>query len=113
MRMKAKIFAGVLLVLFIGHLADSSLFPHTHLVDGRIVAHSHPYAGNQSAPQHEHSLSQLVLITLMGTAILAAAGLLFAIILEARNAGLYVSLREDFRERYGSLHNNLRGPPAL
>jgi hypothetical protein len=112
LRIKAKIIAGILLLLFIGHTADSSLFTHIHLVDGRIIAHTHPYSGTADSPQHQHSTAQFVMIALMGTAVLASVAVVPAIAIEPRRSELFVSLREDFHQPFGSRHNNLRGPPS-
>jgi hypothetical protein len=112
-RAKAKIIAAVLLLLFIGHMADSSLFTHIHLVDGRIVTHAHPYSGTADSPHHQHSTAQFVMIALMGTAIVTAVTLAPAVAIKTRNSELFVSLREDFHQPFGTRHNNLRGPPSV
>lgn len=112
MVLKAKISAAILLALFIGRMSDASLFPHTHFVDGHIISHAHPHSDRDGETGHEHSHSQLILIALMSVTVLAAAALIFEAVLIPRDAGLFVSLRESFLQRFESPHRNLRGPPA-
>lgn len=112
-KVRAKIFAGILLFLFIGQLADASLFPHSHFVDGHVIAHSHPYSGTPASPHHEHCKSQLILIAMMSVAVLAAAAVMLPDIPGSRDAGLFVKIRETFVERPRARHNYLRGPPAV
>jgi hypothetical protein len=112
-KLRAKIIAGILLLLFIGHVADASLFTHIHLVDGRVITHAHPYSGTANSPHHQHSTAQFVMIALMGTAMLASVAVVPAIAIEPRRSELFVSLREDFHQPFGTRHNNLRGPPEV
>jgi hypothetical protein len=111
LRKKAKIIAAFLLLLFIGHVADSSLFTHIHLVDGRIITHAHPYSGTANSPHHQHSTAQIVMIAMMGVAMLAPVALAPLAALAPNCLSLFVSLREDFHQPFGTHHNNLRGPP--
>lgn len=112
MRLKAKIYGTLLLVMFLGHLADASLFPHTHVVGGHIVAHSHLYTGNSDSPQHDHCNSQLVMIALLSTAVLAGVLFVLSVFLTARITERFVDLSERFTQRAEVLHNSLRGPPV-
>lgn len=109
---KAKIFAGILLALFLGHLSDASLFPHSHFVGGKVIAHTHPHSDKEGSPQHEHCESQLVMIALLSMTVLAPALMALAAVLAVRRNDFFINLRDNFLERYETVHNYLRGPPA-
>lgn len=110
---KAKIFAALLLAMFIGHLSDASLFPHSHFVDGRVIAHSHPHAGTKDSPGHEHCGSQLVMIALLSTTVLVPGLATLPDAPVSSSVCPYVILHEDFKPRHEERHNYLRGPPSV
>ncbi len=55
-----------LLLFFIGHYSNSTMFYHTHEVDGQVYCHSHffGFKNTKGVPvaSHTHSSSQLQLI---------------------------------------------------
>jgi hypothetical protein len=60
-----------LLLFFIGHYSNSTMFYHTHEVDGRLYCHSHFFGikNSKGVPiaSHTHTNSQLQLIDTFNT----------------------------------------------
>lgn len=50
-----NIVATLLLILFVGYQAGTTLFIHTHNISGHQITHSHPFTSST----HEHSSSQI------------------------------------------------------
>lgn len=122
MMTKAKISAGLLLVLFFCQLADASLFPHTHFTDGHIITrvdlrdgHSRHGDGTdgENHPEPEPCRAQQVLMGLLSASVLSSG--LYA--LDAVNApqetSVFISLCEAFIQRAEACDNLLRGPPSI
>lgn len=60
-----RILSSALLLLFLFYFSGSQLFPHTHRTNDRIIVHSHPFSGDRNNPNHSHSSSQLLHISLL------------------------------------------------
>ena len=60
-----------LLLFFIGHYSNSTMFFHTHEVDGRLFCHSHFFGIKKSkgfpVTAHTHTTNQLQLIDTFNT----------------------------------------------
>jgi hypothetical protein len=113
MRVKAKIIGIALLFLFIGYMADRSLFMHTHAVNGRTVTHSHPYSGNPQNPGHGHSAAGFALLALLSMMMMIVASTRLSTILTSHRAELFIDRFCHVRQRPEFCHNHLRAPPAV
>jgi hypothetical protein len=113
MGVRAKIYGIVLSFLFIGYMADRSLFVHTHTVNGRTVTHSHPYSGNPQNPGHGHTAAGFAIIALLSAMVMMAVWMRFSIILTSRRAELFIDRFCRAKQRPEFRHNNLRAPPAV
>ena len=60
-----KIFASLLLVLFIAFYVNITFFPHSHQIGDRVITHSHFYGGitTTSHPTHSHSTAGYAVIS--------------------------------------------------
>jgi len=57
-RRAIRIVNYLLLVMYLGYFAGTTIFIHSHLFQNRIIVHSHPYTNSQ----HGHSESELLVL---------------------------------------------------
>ena len=68
-----RLLAGGLLILFVGYVASTTLFYHTHIVNGIPVTHSHPYSQAPGTGNHTHSSAGFVTIAHLSLILMLAA----------------------------------------
>lgn len=106
-----KFVALVLLLLFAGFYAGTTLFVHSHLINGEQIVHSHPiFGGDDSA--HSHSQAEIDLITHLTTfSILFAATLILSGFVCAYVATIWVR-NVHWSDGDEECFASLRAPPA-
>lgn len=53
------------LIVFLGYYCCITLLMHTHVINGVTITHSHPYKGSPDNPAHEHTTSEIQLISIL------------------------------------------------
>lgn len=110
-RRRSRIISALLLTLFVGYVANTTLFVHSHIIDGRLITHSHPYRGTADNPGHGHSQAQSQTIAQLSQLLATAAPTAVTTCSIAgkrirRNLGL-----PSLRNNSLSLPYGLRAPP--
>ena len=57
-RRAIRIVNYLMLVMYLGYFACTTIFIHSHLFQNRIIVHSHPYSNSQ----HGHSENELLVL---------------------------------------------------
>lgn len=108
-----RLFAVLMLLIFIEHMLGTTVFIHQHIIDGEVVTHSHIFFGTTESPNHTHSSQQINLISALSVVkILAVAIALFCVILTPVGQRVIVYIIHVFKRRLRHIIS-LRAPPAV
>lgn len=108
-----RLFAALMLLLFVEYMLGATVFIHQHIIDGEVVTHSHIFFGTTKSPNHTHTSQQINLISALSVVkILAVAIALFCVILTAVGRRVVVYIIHIFKRRLRHIIS-LRAPPAL
>jgi multisubunit Na+/H+ antiporter MnhF subunit len=111
-----KIFASLLLLLFVAFYVNITFFPHSHQIGDRVITHSHFYGGitTTSHPVHSHSTGGYAVInelSLFLSLALVIAILSFVLTEAARFNYAIIGIAQPIRSHFGILPP--RAPPVL
>lgn len=103
-------------ILFIAYACSVSFFYHVHIVDGVTIVHSHPYSSDADGnPGHEHTTSQLQLISVLSSFVVFSS--IFIAIFIGLTAPYFKRFYFETKNfSYQNLHlylSRLRPPPAV
>ena len=108
-----RLFAALMLLLFVEHILSMTVFLHQHTIDGLTFTHSHIFFGTKETPNHTHTQQQIILISAMSAVkILAVAIALFCVILTPVVRRVVVDVIHFFKRRLRHIIS-MRAPPAV
>lgn len=115
-RLKSQInryFEILLMVLFVGYYACSTLFVHSHYYHNQLITHSHPYQkGADGQPLHQHDATEFETISVLNNItfvapVLAAAAVFTIHVFKRRIKQTVEAITLTI------FHHSLRAPPVL
>lgn len=115
-RLKSQIahYAEILLlVLFVGYYACSTLFVHSHYYHNQHITHSHPFQkGENGQPLHQHNATEIDTIEALNNVVFIAPVVIAAAIIA------FKVIKRDIQFSVEAVilpirHSSLRAPPAL
>ena len=106
-------YALLMLLMFVGYIGCTTLFPHNHLINGRAVTHSHPYAGSPESPTHSHAQAQFTMIAMLSTFVATVANTTVALGALFTLSAIILHATKQHTAKSADTSLSLRDPPAV
>lgn len=106
-------YALLMLLMFVGYIGCTTLFPHNHLINGRAVTHSHPYAGSPESPTHSHTQAQFTMIAMLSTFVATVANTTVALGTLFTLSAIILNTTKQHTAKSADTSLSLRAPPAV